>query len=398
MTETETEGNGRKRKRKRHTRASNGSGCLVLRGKNWTARWMVGGKLISRSLHTSDRREAELELARLSAPRTGLRDREAVRKLERAISARLDDVTEQVRSASIPISQLYDLWFASPVRGHASGRTLDSYRHQIAAFEDWVKSHYPEIVNARDVSQTVAEEYVKHRMATRSSGTVAKDLNLLSSVWRALARRFGLEYNPWTPDKISRPAAQPHSRRALTNAECDALLAAANDDQRLRILLALDSGLRLGDVATLRWPEIDFDRRIIIRDTRKTGMTVIPPLSERLTAALEERKAKAEDPSGFVFPDDVARLRAGANTDSISREMTALFKRAGIATHETDADKKKHLLASYHSLRHTFVSRLMERGVNPYYVQRAVGHSTMTMTAHYDHSAAEEIRRALDVK
>ena len=68
MTETETEGNARKRKRKRQTRASNGSGCLVLRGKNWTARWMVGGKLISRSLHTSDRKEAELELARLSAP------------------------------------------------------------------------------------------------------------------------------------------------------------------------------------------------------------------------------------------------------------------------------------------------------------------------------------------
>ena len=396
MAETETEGNAMKRKRKRHTRASNGSGCLVLRGRTWTARWMVGGKLISRSLHTDDRAVAEAELARLSAPRTGLRDREAVRKIERAITARLDDVTEQVRVASIPISQLYDLWFSSPVRGHASGRTLDSYRHQIAAFADWLKSHYPEIVNARDVSQIVADEYIRHRTATRSAGTVAKDLNLLAAVWRALGRRYGLDYNPWTSDRISRPAAHAHSRRALTDAECDALLAAADGTQRLWILLALDAGLRLGDVVTLRWADIDFGRRVIDRDTRKTGMRVIPPLSERLAVALEEWRATATDRSEFVFPAAVARLRADGNTDNLSREMSALFARAGISTHETDAAGKRHVMASFHSLRHTFVSRLMERGVNPYYVQRAAGHSTMAMTAHYDHTAAEEIRRALE--
>lgn len=41
------------------------------RGNTWTARWKVSGKIISLSLHTSNRKEAELELARLSAPRNG---------------------------------------------------------------------------------------------------------------------------------------------------------------------------------------------------------------------------------------------------------------------------------------------------------------------------------------
>jgi integrase len=174
------------------------------------------------------------------------------------------------------------------------------------------------------------------------------------------------------------------------------LLAVANEDQRLRILLALDAGLRLGDVVTLKWTDIDFIRMVISRDTRKTGMKVIPPLSDRLATALKKRMSAAKDKFGYIFPDDVARLRNGEKTDKISSEMSALFTAAGIKTHEKDADGKNHLVASFHSLRHTFVSRLMERGVNPYYVQRAVGHSTMTMTAHYDHSAAEEIRRALE--
>lgn len=383
--------------RRANTRAANGSGYLVLRGKTWTARWKVGGKVISRSLHTSNRAEAETELARLSAPRTGMRDREAVRKLTRAISARLDDVTAQVRAASIPIAQLYDLWFASPVRGRATGRTLDSYRHQIASFREWLAKNYPEISNARDVSQVVAEEYIKHRKASRSAGTVAKDLNLLAAVWRSLSLRFGLEYNPWTPEKIARPASKPFSRRALTDAECDALLAVANATQRLRILLALDAGLRLGDVIRLKWSCIDFKRRIIAGlRTIKTGAEIFNPISKRLQRALKERRAAQPPDEEYVFPDDVLRLRDNGDPESVTHEMILLFRKAGIKTNETGEDGRTHTLASYHSLRHTFVSRLMARGVNPYYVQRAVGHSTMLMTAHYDHSASEEIRKALD--
>lgn len=379
-------------------RASNGSGYLVKRGNTWTARWKVAGKIVSQSLHTSDREEAELELARLSAPRTGLRDRSAVRKLVRMMSAQLSDVNEQVRTASIPVTQLYELWQSSPLRGRGKGQTLDAYRVHVGVFVDWLKRRYPEITNARDVSQVVAEEYTMWRAATRSPNTVVKSLNILAAVWRSLSMRYGLEYNPWASDKIARPALQTFARRPLTDAECDALLKIANDDQKLRILLALDAGLRLGDVVTLRWTDIDFIWMVISRDTRKTGIKVIPPLSARLARALKKRMSAAKDKFGCIFPDDVARLRNGEKTDKVSSEMSALFTAAGIKTHEKGADGKSHLIASFHSLRHTFVSRLMERGVNPYYVQRAVGHSTMTMTAHYDHSAAEEIRKALDVK
>ena len=379
-------------------RKSNGSGYLVKRGNTWTARWKVAGKIVSQSLHTSDRREAELELARLSAPRTGLRDRSAVRKLVRVMSAQLSDVTEQVRTASVPVTQLYELWQSSPLRGRGKGQTLDAYRVHVHKFVEWLGRRYPEITNARDVSRVVAEEYILHRAATRSPNTVVKSLNILAAVWRSLCVQYGLEFNPWAADRIARPKLQTFTRRPLTDAECDKLLEVADDTQRLRILLALDAGLRLGDVVTLKWPEIDFERRIIMRDTRKTGMKVIPPLSERLAAALAERLKGTKDKEGYIFPADVARLRNGEKTDKISDEMSALFTKAGIKTHETGPDGKKHLVASFHSLRHTFVSRLMERGVNPYYVQRAVGHSTMTMTAHYDHSAAEEIRKALDGK
>lgn len=397
MTKTETQGNKRKQNRKKRTRAPSGSGTLVKRGNNYEARWRVNGKLICRSLHTSDLETAKSELARLSVPRTGLRDRDAMLKLTRAMSAQLSDVSDQVRAASIPIKQLYDIWQQSPIRGRATGRTLYSYQHQLTAFTDWLAGVYPEITNARDVSQTVAEEYITHRRNTRSPGTVQKDLNLLAAIWKSLALKYGLEYNPWHPDRIARPAAKPVSRRALTDAECNALLDAADATQRLRILLALDAGLRLGDIIHLEWRFIDLDRRIInALPTRKTGAEIFNPISERLKTALIEHKAKQPPDEPHVFPDDIGRIRANGDPERITHEMKRLFERAGIQTTTTDADGRSHTVASFHSLRHTFVSRLMERGVNPYYVQRAVGHSTMMMTAHYDHSAAEEIRKALD--
>jgi len=395
----ETNRNKRKRATPKGAKAPDGSGYLVLRGKNYQARWKVNGKIICRSLHTSDRETAKAELARLSVPRTGLRDRDAMMKLTRAMSAQLSDVSDQVRAASIPIKQLFDIWQQSPIRGRATGRTLESYRHQLTSFTDWLSGVYPEITNARDVSQTVAEEYITHRRNTRSPGTVQKDLNLLSAIWKSLALKFGLEYNPWHPDRIARPAAKPVSRRALTDMECQALLDTANATQRLRILLALDAGLRLGDIIHLEWRFIDFDRRIInALPTRKTGAEIFNPISERLKAALLEHRAKQPQDEPHVFPDDLKRLRTNGDPESITHEMKILFERAGIETTQTDKNGKAHTVASFHSLRHTFVSRLMERGVNPYYVQRAVGHSTMMMTAHYDHSAAEEIRKALDIK
>lgn len=147
--------------------------------------------------------------------------------------------------------------------------------------------------------------------------------------------------------------------------------------------------------SALNGPILDFTRRLIVRETRKTGAKVFNPISDRLLDALLARRAEIPDGQPLVFPEDVARLKANGNSENISREMTRLFERAGIATSKDGTTGKKISVASFYSLRHTFVSRLMERGVNPYYVQRAVGHSTMTMTAHYDHSAAEAIRDAL---
>lgn len=52
--------------------------------------------------------------------------------------------------------------------------------------------------------------------------------------------------------------------------------------------------------------------------------------------------------------------------------------------------------ASFHSLRHTYASRLVQAGVDLYRVQRLLGHSTPVMTARYSKLADDDLRRAVN--
>jgi integrase len=367
-------------------RAENGAGTLVWHGKSWQARWKVDGKIISRSTGTDDINKAREWLATHSAPRIGMRDRAAVAKLARAISASLDDADTRRRTIGIPLAHLFEIWRDSPDRRDVAEVTLDGYRQQLEGLASWTKRRYPEITSARDVSQTVADEFVKERAASVSASRVNRDLNLFAMVWRTLSRRYGLEYNPWSSDHIARRRHTPVERRALTDEEVNALLANSTGEIHLMIRLGISTGLRLGDIVNLSWANVDMDRReIAIRRTRKTGAPVVLPMVKELYDELLGPFSDREDE--WVLPWTHSRA-----VPEICHSIARVFRRAGI---EMRPDGTKTPTASFHSLRHTFVTRLMRRGISPALIQAAVGHSTMMMTEHYTHISAEDLARGL---
>lgn len=367
-------------------RAVNGAGTLVWHGKSWQARWRSDGKLISRSTGTADLEEAREWLATHSAPRIGMRDRAAVTKLTRLVAASLDDADTRRRTLGIPLARLFEIWRDSPDRRDVAAVTLKGYRQQLEGLAAWTKKRYPEITSARDVSQTVADEFVKERATTVSASRVNRDLNLFAMVWRTLARRYGLEYNPWTSDHIARRRHTPLERRALTDEEVDALLANSTGETHLMIRLGITTGLRMGDIVHLRWDSIDMRRRqISIRRTRKTGAPIALPIVPELYDELREPFSARS--SEYVLPWMHRR-----QSTEICRSIALIFQRAGIKMREKG---EKTPTASFHSLRHTFVTRLMKRGISPALIQAAVGHSTMLMTEHYTHISADDLARGL---
>ena len=225
-----------------------------------------------------------------------------------------------------------------------------------------------------------------------------KDLNLFAQAWRLLGPRYGLDYNPWTDERIARLKLQPQHRRNLTRAECKAVMAAATLEERAMIEIALRTALRLGDVVRLKWRDIDMERLWLTRVNRKTGRTTAVPIVKPLAETLDAWRRESGGPDGpddWVFPAMVARIRPDGDTENVSEIFSRLFRRAGIQTSEKLANGRMTPRATFHSLRHTFITNLIEAGVDPLLVRDAAGHSVMATTAGYTHIGEKTLRRAI---
>lgn len=155
------------------------------------------------------------------------------------------------------------------------------------------------------------------------------------------------------------------------------------------IRLVLNTGLRIGEVAGLRWEDVDLKAgRIIVRrrvyrgdlDLPKNGKAREVPLNETVKATLSSIMRRLDCP--YVFPQKDGRFIRNphdACSEAIRRNATlAGLRRIG-----------------WHTLRHTFASHLVMRGVPLRTVQELLGHSDYKMTLRYAHLAPEVTRAAV---
>jgi site-specific recombinase XerD len=90
--------------------------------------------------------------------------------------------------------------------------------------------------------------------------------------------------------------------------------------------------------------------------------------------------------SGLVFIS-----RTGEKITEVSDAFALAVKRLGFNAGVTDRREK----VVFHTLRHTYASRLVMSGVDLYTVQRLMGHSTISMTERYSHLAPDHLEKAV---
>ena len=157
------------------------------------------------------------------------------------------------------------------------------------------------------------------------------------------------------------------------------------------IIICLYTGLRIGELLSLTWSDIDFKKKILIvnktcMDSWKNGKYVkildkpktensnrIIPLSKSILEILKEiKKASTND---FIVP---ASSKYGVGVRSYQRTFDNLLKKLKI----------EH--KGFHSLRHTFATRAIECGMNVKCLSEILGHKNPTITLkRYAHSMLE---------
>ena len=170
--------------------------------------------------------------------------------------------------------------------------------------------------------------------------------------------------------------------------ESERLIDAAPERWRPMILMALKTGMRLGELLAVRWEDIDLvSKRILVRrnavygeiGTPKSGKNREIPICDTLLAELKGlRHLKGE----LVFSNDRGRLWLAQDTYS---PLHWSCKKAGLRK------------VGWHVLRHTFASHLVMRGAPIKAVQELLGHSTLEMTMRYAHLSPDARREAVQL-
>ena len=362
-----------------------GTGSLQLeKSGRWTMRVGIKGKRYSRSTRTTDREKAEKFLERFLSP-LGLGSRR------------------------LPLADVWLEYVKSPDRRDLASSTLNAKRLVWMEFARWMEHHHLEFGNLAEVTHEAIAEYLACIRAEVCASTYNARICVLREIFHVLAAKAGLVDDPWEGVRLH--ADDCHSRRELTIDELERLIKSATkagDMWRRLFTIGMYTGLRLGDCCCLAWNSVNLERGVIQLIPTKTrkhahGQPVTIPIHPQLHAELSTPIPESPStrstcstrlPSPFVNPT-LADWYKNSKW-RISHGLELIFKAAHIETSiRIEGRRTRTPEATFHSLRHTFVSLAANAGVPLPVVQSIVGHSSTAMTRHYYHENEEVLRQAV---
>jgi len=209
-------------------------------------------------------------------------------------------------------------------------------------------------------------------------------LRALTNMLRVAIELGEIEAMPCTVKTFRRDSKE---RSYYGFAEYEALLATANAEQRIMILLGAEAGLRAGEISALEWSDIDFDRGVLtVNRAIWKGEIGLPkgnkirriPIHGRLPAALKAYRH---------LRGQRVLYRANGLTprrDDLADWLRAAEQAAGLP-----------VTGHVHSLRHTFCSHLALAGADVRTIMALAGHASIVTTQRYMHLAPDSTENAV---
>jgi integrase len=324
----------------------------------------------------------------------------------------LDEILEDVTGEAAPrytVKQWIEEW-RKQKDGAAKDKTMERYNMTLDRFLAFLGHRADRSLDS--LTPTVIREFRDKQLARgKSAHTCNLDVKIVAMPLRAAARNGYLLRNPC--DAVEALATDSESKQPFTIDQVEKLLAAAEGEWRGMILVGLYTGARLGDVARLKWKNIEFGTGLetgILRflpaksdRKKKRGKELVLPLHPTLAAYLLNLPS-SDDGEAFIFPKQAVRKIPGRS--GLSMSFAAIVKKAGIVSEvtrerkaaegagETSAGRTGRAL-TFHSLRHTLTSIMHNAGVSVELRQLVTGHASAEMNRHYSHTDPETLRDAL---
>jgi integrase len=246
-------------------------------------------------------------------------------------------------------------------------KSCDKETWRIKALLKWSISG----VGLPNLTSTIISNFKTLRLVD-GARTTRYDLALIRHCLEFARLEWGY-YLPINPvDMVAKPKLNKPRDRRVSADDIDRLMHAHRETKvtylKPLILIALETGLRQGELIKLLWKDVDLDSRLLkVRDT-KNGEDRVIPLSNKSLSILESLPR----PGKTVY---------NASHSSLQNAWKRLIKRSGLND------------LHFHDLRHEAISRFIERGLTIPEAATISGHKTQSMLLRYAHSDLSYIKK-----
>ncbi|WP_251980726.1 tyrosine-type recombinase/integrase [Salinibacter ruber] len=287
-------------------------------------------------------------------------------------------------------------------RDELSDQTVGTDEYVLPRFLEWTKREYGELF-ADELDRVDLSGYKEERLLDVSPTTVGKDLRHIQSFLSHIRKRGVISEELLQSVEIP----QPRRRDVVPNEREFQALKKWLDEQieeaekpkwiHLLMKLACHTGMRLGEIAILKWergPE-DFgtghSRNYVYLDCGEKNLTVkfkrklrVIPVGH-IWSVFEEMRKRRKPSDTFVFTSPASGSHYTVST------LCGKWK--------TEVKKVDALSRPYtsHSIRHGVVTHLLRQGVPVYKVGKIVGHSSEKITERYSHFIPDDLEDAMDL-
>jgi integrase len=274
-----------------------------------------------------------------------------------------------------------------------SSKTAQSWKREDQLYRLWIGP----VIADLPLKEIAPFHLEKVKSVMGKAGKAPRTIHYALAVIRQVfnyARTNGLFVGENPVSLVKKPTVDNRRFRFLSREEADRLLKAIHEispNIYNIVLLALDTGMRAGEIFSLTWADIDLDRGMLTLRNTKSGKTRTAFLTDRAKAVLDSiPKGK---PSELIFPARGARRSRlhGGKIQQISDTFNKCVDNLGL----NDDIEDRRLRVTFHTLRHTYASWLVEAGVDLYTVKELLGHSDFKMTSRYSHLGENTLQSAV---
>jgi integrase len=256
----------------------------------------------------------------------------------------------------------------------ASFKSCKSYINGLVAF-------FGDYTVLEITPRLISEFKIRRKAEGVKTATIHRQIGIMKTAYNLAMREWEwCNVNPVA--KVSLGKLDNKRDKWLTPQEEERLLEASPVWLQEIVIFAINTGMRISEILSLTWKEVDLFRKTIIVLKSKNNRKRTIPINETIFGLIKTKAKGRSIKTDLIFH---TKSHNPINRNNVGRAFRSTVKKVGINDFRL------------HDLRHTFATRLVQAGIDLYKVQLLLGHVTPTMTQRYAHHHPESLRDGVRV-